>query len=390
MMPPISSARRTAGSLAACVLALFILIACDSQNNSGPTPTATISAQFIQEAEATQAAIQAIATQTAPVAESTNPPASPTTQPPAGDTFTNPVLRSDFPDPFVLKEGDTYYAYATNGSGKNIQAATSTDLVNWKVLSDVMPALAPWAKLGGSYVWAPEVTKIGEKYLLYYTARDKASNKQCVGVATADKPEGKFKDTSDKALVCQAQEGGTIDASPFQDGDKHYLYFKNDGNCCGIATYLYVQELAPDGLSLVGEPTRLVRNDRQWEGAVVEAPTMWKQDGKYYLFFSANSYAGFEYAVGYANCDSPMGPCTDAPENPILASRMKEKPLVIGPGHQTIVQDKEGDIWLVYHVWEVNTSGMRGNSRFMWIDPLEWQEGKPVVKGPTTNPQPLP
>ncbi len=32
-------------------------------------------------------------------------------------TFANPVYNGNFPDPFVLKDGDTYYAYATNGAG---------------------------------------------------------------------------------------------------------------------------------------------------------------------------------------------------------------------------------------------------------------------------------
>jgi beta-xylosidase len=305
-------------------------------------------------------------------------------------TFANPVLRGDFADPFVRKEGDTYYAYATNASGRNIQVATSPDLVKWTQLTDAMPALPSWAKLGGSLVWAPEVIKLGDKFVLYYTARDKASNKQCVGVATSDKPEGKFRDTHPAPLVCQVEEGGTIDSSPYHDGDKLYLYYKNDGNCCGLATYLYVQELAPDGLSLVGEPARLVRNDKAWEGRVVEAPTMWKQDGKYYLFFSANNYAGLEYSVGYANCETPTGPCEDAPENPILKSRMTRKPLVIGPGHQSIIVDDDGGPWLVYHVWDVTSAGLRGDSRFMWIDRLAFEGGKPVVKGPTTDPQPVP
>lgn len=304
--------------------------------------------------------------------------------------FQNPVLRTDFPDPFVLEVDGVYYAYATNAAGKNIQVSRSTDLIHWDLPKEAMPGLPSWAKLGGSLVWAPEVMNIDERFVLYYTARDKASDKQCIGAATSEKPEGKFKDTRDRPLVCQASEGGSIDPSPFRDGDTLYLYWKNDGNCCGMATYLYVQELAPDGLSLVGEPVRLIRNDKAWEGRVVEAPTMWKHDGAYYLFYSANNYAGFEYAVGYATCASATGPCEAAPENPILASRMTEKPLVIGPGHQTIIEDAAGDTWLVYHAWQVTSAGLRGDSRFMWLDRLEWQGGKPVVKGPTTAPQAAP
>jgi beta-xylosidase len=310
---------------------------------------------------------------------------------PTADEFKNPVLRADFPDPHIIKVGDTYYAYATNGSGKNVQLAISSDLVTWQQRTDAMPALGRWVRLSEPLVWAPEVIQLDKQFMLYYTARDKESNRQCVGVAVATAPEGKFKDPNERPLVCQVAEGGTIDASPFRDTDgRLYLYFKNDGNCCGLPTYLYVQELAPDGLSLLGEPTRLVRNDRAWEGGVVEAPTMWLHAERYYLFYSANSYSGLEYAVGYATCTTAVGPCEDAPENPILASFIERPPLVIGPGHQTIIEDDDGNAWLVYHAWEVTSAGQRGSRRFMWMDPLVWNAGVPDVQGPTSAPQPRP
>lgn len=307
----------------------------------------------------------------------------------SAETFQNPVLTSDFPDPYILPVEDSYYAYATNAYGKNVQVSRSDDLVSWDLSKDAMPTLASWVRLNRPDVWAPEVMRVGENYLLYYTARDETSGKQCLGVAISDAPEGKFRDMNDQPFICQTDEGGSIDAHPFLNEDGTlYLYWKNDGNAVGMATYIYAQEMTPDGLGLVGEPVRLIRNDMAWEGGVIEAPTMWERDGNYYLFFSANSYAGLEYAVGYATCDTPIGPCEDAPENPILASRMTES-LVIGPGHQTIVEDEEGQTWLVYHVWQV-TGGLRGNSRFMWLDQLEWQEGKPVVAGPTAAPQAAP
>ena len=281
-----------------------------------------------------------------------------------------------------------FYAYATNGSGRNVQLATSPDLVNWTLLKDAMPALAPWVRLSRPDVWAPEVIRIGEQFVLYYTARDNESGRQCIGVATSDHPEGIFRDPNERPLICQVLEGGSIDAHPFQDGDTVYLYWKNDGNCCGLATYIYVQQLAPDGLSLVGEPERLIRNDRPWEGAVVEAPTMFQYNDSYYLFYSANSYAGINYAVGYAICAAVTGPCEEAQENPILSSVL-EQPLVVGPGHQDIIQ--VGDqTWIVYHAWEVSSAGLRTERRFLYIDRLEWEAGRPVVLGPTTDPQPIP
>lgn len=329
--------------------------------------------------------------ETTPAAQPAAPSPQAAVPTPGPDAFRNPVLRADFPDPHVIRVDDTYYAYATNGSGKNVQLATSPDLVQWTLESDAMPALGRWAQLGGSYVWAPEVIPIDDQFLLYYTARDKTADKQCIGVAVADAPAGKFRDPHDQPLVCQVEQGGTIDASPFRDADGTlYLYFKNDGNCCSMPTFIYVQELAPDGLSLVGEPVALVRNDRAWEGRVVEAPTMWLHEGSYYLFFSGNDYGGPPYAVGYAVCATALGPCEDAPENPILATTDTVQPPVIGPGHQTIISDRDGDTWLVYHTWEVTAAGRRGTRRFMWIDRLTWTDGIPIVEGPTLEPQPRP
>jgi beta-xylosidase len=174
------------------------------------------------------------------------------------------------------------------------------------------------------------------------------------------------------------------------DGGKLYLYWKNDGNCCGITTYIYAQELSPDGLSLVGKATRLIENNESWEGRVIEGPQMFKHDTGYYLFFSAGNYADTTYAVGYATCDGPVGPCKQAPEgeNPILHSRMESEPIVIGPGGESVIQ--VGDqTWIYYHVWN-EVSGSRGDSRYMWLDKLDWKGGKPVVEGPTTGPQPDP
>jgi GH43 family beta-xylosidase len=110
-----------------------------------------------------------------------------------------------------------------------------------------------------------------------------------------------------------------------------------------MPTYIYVQEMSPDGLELVGEPVRLIRNTEVWESHVIEAPSMLKHEDRYYLFYSANNYAGVEYAVGYAVCESPLGPCEKAEENPILETLL-ERPPVIGPGHQTFRRSGRPDL----------------------------------------------
>jgi beta-xylosidase len=307
------------------------------------------------------------------------------------NTLQNPVIESNFPDPFILKVDNTYYAYSTNSNSRNIPTATSNDLIHWELGRDALPALPSWVDISNSNVWAPEVLRIDDRYLLYYTARDKISNRQCIGLAISDSPEGPFQDTSDTPFICQADEGGSIDASPFRDEDGTlYLYWKNDGNCCLSATHLYGQQLAPDGMSLVGEPVPLVRNDLPWKGPVVEAPTMWRHGDRYYLFYSANVFSGERYAIGYAVCESPLGACEDAEENPILSSDMDSTPLVVGPGHQTVITDEAGATWIVYHVWQVTPGGSLTRNRQMWMDRLVWEDDRPQVQGPTRDPQPAP
>lgn len=301
-------------------------------------------------------------------------------------TFSNPVFGSDFPDPFVLRAGGTFYAYATNSAFSNVQTLRSSDLVHWRRGGDAMPNLAPWTLRGRT--WAPEVIRLSaRRYVLYYTARSFALDVQCVGHATASSPVGPFVDHAAKPLVCQKAEGGSIDASPFRDTNgRLYLLWKNDGNCCGKKTYLYAQRLTSSGLRLVGRRARLIHNDAAWEGTTVEAPTLWKQGGKYFLFFSANVYNTEFYGVGYATCRGPLGPCSDSKENPILASKCR----AVGPGHQTLIRDRRGRVWIVYHAWVPGKVGSVAPGRVLWLDRVEWRGGKPVTHGPTCKAQPAP
>lgn len=313
----------------------------------------------------------------------------PAPAPPAGSpsaTFRNPVLDENFPDPGLLRVGQTYHAYSTNSANANVPHAVSRDLVRWEVMGDAMPVLPPWVK--GGRTWAPEVTQIGKTFALYFTAQDEASGRQCIGVATAASPAGPFRDSSRKPLICQLSEGGSIDASPFQDADgQRYLLWKNDGNCCNQATNLYLQPLSADGLKLTGKASTLIQNFALWESNVIEAPTLHRSGGVYYLLYSAGPYDSDLYAVGYATAPRVTGPYKKAAENPILVSKGD----VAGPGHQTVVTDGAGRTWLAYHAWTAPlTSDAVGGYRSLRLDPVTFSGGRVTVAGPTLTPQQAP
>jgi beta-xylosidase len=372
---------RYRASRALVLLALLVLGACGGQQSANSPTTAAPTAVPTAPAPTVAPPSLPTAAPTAP-APTANP--TPTLAP---GMFANPVIDRDFPDPDTLKVGDTYYAYATGNAEAqaSVQAARSRDLVHWDMLPDAMPDFPQWAEHDRGLVWAPEVTTSadGKTYLLYFVARVAGTSRQCIGMAASAKPEGPFESPAPKPLICQEDQGGSIDPSSFVDEDgTRYLLWKNDGNCCGQATWIYIQKISSDGRMLEGEPARLITADQRWEGALVEAPTLWKHAGKYYLFYSANDYSTPNYAVGYAVADSPLGPY-QKPAKPLLVSDLKNA--VVGPGGQDIAVDKDGETWMVYHTWGPGY-------RSMSIDELGWQGDTPVLKGPDgrKTPQPVP
>ena len=326
-----------------------------------------------------------------PVVTETPIEAAPTASPllesptPTPATFTNPVLDRDFPDPDVLKVGDNYYAYATNGNGRNIQSAQSTDLVHWKVLGEALTKLPAWAVQSFGWTWAPEVFSPSEgQYVMYFVARFAigSDGRQCIGLAASNDPSGPFISSNPKPFICQTDQGGSIDPSEFHDTDgQRYVLWKNDGNSSGYPVWLYIQKVSADGLTLEGEPQRLLTVDQTWEGTLVEAPTLWLQDGKYYLFYSANAYNDRRYAVGYAVADDVLGPYVKA-KGPFLATDLAAG--LVGPGGQDIVTGPHGGTWILFHGWAP------GAYRRLYLEPLKWENGAPLLEINGRNPLPAP
>lgn len=287
--------------------------------------------------------------------------------------FDNPVYDSDFPDPMIVRTDTGYLAIATNGNGMNVQTLTSPDMVHWDQGSDALPQVASWS--GPGKVWAPEIIKWTDgSYRLYYTTKGPDADFQCLSVATAAKPEGPFADDSTKPLVCETDEGGSIDGSPFIDSSgKAWFSWKNDGNAVGKDTWIRIAPLSADGKTLAGNAKNLIKQDQPWEGNLVEGPSFVENNGKIHLFYSANSYGGDKYAVGHAIADTPDGTYTKDPE-PVLTSN----DVVAGPGHdQTIKVGSQW--WMVYHGWPADHVGDAAYGRQMYLTRFRFEGDRPII-----------
>jgi hypothetical protein len=289
-----------------------------------------------------------------------------------------PAYPFDFPDPFVLRVGATYFAYATNSAEGNIQIIASTDLSQWSAVGNALPKLPGWAAPNAT--WAPSVRQIGGTFVLYYSAvvAGAGGGEQCISAATSSRPQGPFVDSSTAPLVCQASLGGSIDPSPFADANgTPYLVWKSNGGA-GQPALIWSEQLNPAGTGFAAAaPTELLAPDQSWQGGVIEAPDLVLQGGHYLLFYSGNNWNSANYAVGVATCLGPIGPCTEPLTQPILASG----PTMAGPGGATVFTDAAGTWWMAFDAWLPGQVGYP-HSRALYLRRLTLSGGAPVVDPP--------
>lgn len=325
------------------------------------------------------------------------------------------LVDDDFPDPFVTRAGRTYYAYGTGVSGRHVQMMASPDLRRWSTAGEVLPAenFPAWVDREHPQVWAPEAYEIAGRWVLYFNARHdtltrtetppegpQVLQRHCLGAAVAAGPAGPFTGI-DTPLVCAEFASGVIDAHVFRDrGGALYLYYKEDSNCCGPNSSIWVQGLSEDGLAALGPATRLITSndspgrEDDWEWRVVEAPTMVRRGDAYFLFYSGNFFGNRNYSVGYLRCASPRGPCTDPGENPILWSHA-ETPL-IGPGHQDLIE-RGGRTYIFFHGWNRDPDTQRDQGPFkrcLYVSQVRWEPlpgvgERPVIVGGEPSVLPL-
>jgi hypothetical protein len=263
----------------------------------------------------------------------------------------NPAFNADAPDPHVIRVGSTYYAYTTGTTwGNHLGILKSPSPTGpWQVVGSALPNVPGWQQIDTQN--APGVVFLAGRYVMYYNAKFLAGPRRCLSVATSSSPEGPFVDTSTGPLVCDDWRGGAIDASPFVDTNgQPYLYWKNNDGfppAHPAVSTVWVAPLSADGLGVGNRLPVMSKDDSRPPGNTVDNPQMVKVGGTYYLFFTGGDYLRSSYAMGYAVCSSPAGPCTRPLPGPILSSYGS----VAGPGGGSVFRDPEGRYWLAYHAY---------------------------------------
>ena len=337
-------------------------------------------------------------------------------------------------DPTVIEgqEGEgRWYLYCTadplndedrNAAGdlifRQIPMMTSTNLVDWTYVGEAFAGNRPVYATPTAGLWAPEIAYFPDtgRYHLYYTVTDTTlpGGGSAIGVATSDGPTGPWSHATTPAVEphgadCCGPDSRrwVFDSEVLQTPSVDYLYY---GSYFGGIS---VRELSDDGLSTDPGTQTNVAIANKFEGAEVEY-----RDGFYYLFASATDCCrgpATGYAVFVGRSESPLGPFVDREgvpfnddEGPNEADptdgRAGGTPVIaqngnrwIGVGHNTVLEDHDGQWWTIYHAVDVADPYFEGATGFTkrpaLLDAIDWVDGWPVLNGgagPSDTPQQAP
>lgn len=290
----------------------------------------------------------------------------------AQSTFQNPVYKYDWPDPTVWQGDDgLFYSFSTSGTTYNNEHGKflySRDLVRWDTVADVAFNTDAIQRLHalGHYLWAPQVVKLRDKWLMYITCYEEASQ-SAIAVLSFDSPsfptpdgktgpwrfEGVLTDSRNTRII------DTIDPFVIEDPEtgKVWLFFGSTGRN-------YRVELASDGLSLAhpSNPTytHVAGNSVSYDGSretVFEGVYLYYRAPYWYYFASSGLYSGFRYAIQVGRSTSLTGAFVDRRDS-LMTQGYAEKILFTpngsgdfwGPGHNAeIFTDAIGNTYMLYH-----------------------------------------
>ena len=286
-------------------------------------------------------------------------------------TYSNPVLPGDYPDPSVIRVGETFWATATTSQWAPLfPLLKSTDLVNWTRAGAVFQDPPAWS--AGNY-WAPEIAQDRGRFFVYYTARRK-NGPLCVAVAPPP--------------AAGAVYGSRTDDLPGRRLDRCRTGRRRGGAALsGLEGRRQQPQDADADLGAAalarrhgahGHRRELIRNTGPWEAHLVEGPYILRRDGWFYMFYSSDACCGREcnYKLGVARARRLLGPWERNPANPILKGNQHWK----CPGHGSLVSDADGRTFLLYHAYDPEDFQFAGRQGL--LDEVTWTpQGWPEING---------
>lgn len=264
-------------------------------------------------------------------------------------TYTNPVIPADFPDPDVIRVGDTYYMVTTTMFVfPGVPIIRSKDLVNWEYCSNTVPRFdfsscydLDTCNRYGHGQWATSIKyHNGKFYLLFITLNEGGF------MCTAENAEGPWK-------VTHLPKG-------FYDPG---LFFDDNGKIYVAQGYGKISITEVDSnLIAIGRDSLVYTGDLR---RGLEGTHVYQINGYYYLYCTYGGRDGIQVALRSKNIYGPY-------EQKVVI-RDTTPGINFGIHQGALIQTQTGEWWTMLFV----DSGPFG--RFPSLQPVTWTDGWPMV-----------
>jgi arabinan endo-1,5-alpha-L-arabinosidase len=287
-------------------------------------------------------------------------------------------------DPSILRQDDWYYVFSTNiarETGGFVPCRRSRDLSNWEKCGFVFATIPDWAQESvprAKGLWAPDVSRVGDRYLLYYSVSSFGSNHSAIGLATNTTldPAAPGYQWVDQGLVVQSRSRDRFNAiDPNLVADRNGKYWLSWGSfwdgirMAAIDPATGKRPAGDDKLhALAWRPVS------RGVPSAIEAPYIISRGEYYYLFVSFDFCcrgAKSTYYVVSGRSREITGPYVD-----VNGRKLEEGggSVVItgnerfkGTGHNSVLREGERD-YLVYHAYDTSNAG----TPTLRISPIYW------------------
>lgn len=300
--------------------------------------------------------------------------------------FYNPILQGCYPDPSICRKGNDYYLVtSTFAMFPGVPIFHSTDLVNWKQIGHVLDRKSQLKVEDcgiSAGIYAPTIRYNANNDTFYMITTQFSGGFGNIVVKTKDPMKG----WSDPIKL--AFNG--IDPDIFFDDNGKAYIVHNDAPDRGKELYeghrvIKIWEYDVEKDSVIQGTSKIIVDggvDITKKPIWIEAPHMYKKNGKYYLM-CAEGGTGDNHSEVVFISDSPKGPFKPWNNNPILSQRHLpiDRPNKIDwAGHADIVEGQDGKYYGVFLGIRPNTANMVNTGRETFILPVDWSGTFPVFE----------
>ncbi|HJD75528.1 MAG TPA: glycoside hydrolase family 43 protein [Bacteroides reticulotermitis] len=302
------------------------------------------------------------------------------------DEFYNPILQGCYPDPSITRKGNDYYLVCSSfAMFPGVPIFHSNDLVNWKQIGHVLDRTSQLKveECGISAgVYAPAIRYNPGNDTFYMITTQFSGGFGNIVVKTKE-PEKGWSDP------IKLQFDG-IDPSLFFDDNGKVYVVHNDAPPQGQERYsghrvIKVWDYDIENDRVVPGSDKIIVNggvNIEEKPIWIEAPHIYKKDGRYYLMCAEGGTGGWHSEVVFVS-DNPKGPYLPASSNPILTQRYfpaNRENKVDWAGHADLVEGPDGKYYGVFLGIRPNEKSRVNTGRETFILPVDWSGTFPVFE----------